>query len=84
MEELSASNVKVLDKWIAACKDVNSFDLSDLSHDKAWRKAMKQAEKTGEDTKITQYDMAEAGGASRDMLQVIRERQINRNTLGWI
>lgn len=84
MEELSSSNVKVLDKWIAACKDVNSFDLSDLSHDKAWSKAMKQAEKTGEDTKITQYDMAEAGGASRDMLQVIRERQINRNTLGWI
>lgn len=78
MDELSRSNVKVLDKWIGKCRDVESFDLSDMSHDKAWERAKKQTERTGEDTKISLYDMAEAGGASSAMLEVIRERQIKR------
>lgn len=84
MDELSVSNLKMLDKWIEKCKDVQSFDLSDLSHDRAWRKAIRQTEKTGEDTKITLYDIAQAGGASEDMLKVIRERQISHTILSWI
>ena len=67
------------DKWIAHCKDIESFDLSELSHDKAWQKAIRQTERTGEDTKISLYDMAASGGASKDMLKVVKERQINRN-----
>jgi hypothetical protein len=39
---------------------------------------------TGEDTKITLYDMAKAGGANDAMLGVIRERQINSRELQWI
>ena len=81
MDELSRSNIRILDKWIKHCKEIDSFDLSELSHDKAWIKAKRQAEKTGEDTKITLYDMAASGGASRDMLQVVKERQINRKAL---
>jgi uncharacterized phage-associated protein len=84
MDELSGANIKVLDKWIEKCKDVRSFDLSDLSHDSAWQHAKEQTEKTGEDTKITLYDMAEAAGASKDMLRVIRERQINHKLTAWI
>lgn len=83
MDELSGSNVKVLDKWIDKCKHVNSFDLSDMSHDKAWEHAKKQSERTGEDTRISLYDMADAGGASPAMLNVIRERQINHRALEW-
>lgn len=83
MDELSRSNVRILDKWIDKCKDVESFDLSDMSHDKAWERAKKQTKRTGEDTKISLYDMAEAGGASQAMLNVIRERQINRRALAW-
>ena len=83
IDELSRSNVKVLDKWIDECKDVESFDLSDMSHDKAWERAKMQTERTGEDTKISLYDIAEAGGASSAMLNVIRERQINRKLLAW-
>lgn len=75
LDELSVSNIKYLDKWIEKCKDIHSYELSDLSHDKAWKRAKRQAEKTGEDTKITLYDMAEAGGAKKGMLEVIRERQ---------
>ena len=83
MDELSRSNIRILDKWIAHCKEIESFDLSELSHDNAWLKAKRQAEKTGEDTKISLYDMAASGGASKDMLQVVKERQINRKALSW-
>ena len=75
MDELSVSNTEILDKWIANCIDINSYKLSDLSHDKAWTQAKRQTEKAGEDTKITLYAMAKAGGASDGMLEVIKERQ---------
>lgn len=84
MDELSRSNIRLLDKWINKCKDLKSFDLSELSHDTAWQKAVRQTERTGEDTKISLYDMAAAGGASKDMLKVVKERQINRMALQWI
>ena len=84
MDELSMSNLKVLDKWIAKCKDINSFDLSDLSNDEAWKAAKAKTDLTGEDTKITLYDMAKAAGANDVMLGVIRDRQINSQSLQWI
>jgi uncharacterized phage-associated protein len=83
MDELSGSNQKILDKWIKKCKDVEAFDLADMSHDKAWLKAKKQAEKTGEDTKIPLVDIAQAAGATKEMLGVIRERQLNQYSLQW-
>lgn len=83
-DELSVSNMKVLDKWIDKCKDIESFDLSDLSHDDAWQAAKSKTDLTGEDTKITLYDMAKAAGANDAMLGVIRERQINSRELQWI
>ena len=65
--------------------DVESFDLSDKSHeDRAWKRAKRQADKTGEDSKITMYDMAAAAGASKDMLCVIRDRQSVQKALSWI
>lgn len=84
MEELSVADVKMLDKWIEKCKNSNSFDLSELSHDKAWKRAKRQADRTGEDAKITMYDMADAVGATKEMLNVISERQSVRKALSWI
>ncbi len=81
MDEFSVSDLKILDKWIARCKDVESFDLADLSHDKAWLKAKKQAERTGEDTKIPMVDIAQAAGATDAMIQVIRNRQLSSKAL---
>ena len=81
MDELSASDIRILDKWIARCKDVETFDLADMSHDKAWLKAQKQAQRTGEDTKIPLVDIALAVGASEAMIQVIRNRQLNSKAL---
>lgn len=83
LDELSTSSLQVLDRWIDRCKDVNSFDLSSLSHDQAWQQARRQAELTGEDVKITLYDMAKAAGASPAMLQVVRDRHLTRKALAW-
>ena len=83
MDELSRSNIRILDKWVEHCRNIDSFDLSELSHDKAWQKAVRQTERTGEDTKISLYDMAASGGASKDMLGVVKERQMNRRALSW-
>lgn len=38
-------------------------------------KAKRTAGRTGEDAKIPMYDIADAGGATKEMLGVIRERQ---------
>jgi len=81
MDELSESNIEILDKWIAKCKDVETFELSDLSHDSAWKRANRRAIQTGEDTKIPLYDIAKAGNASKGMLEVIRERVSNYYSL---
>ncbi|MCC8112389.1 MAG: SocA family protein [Bacteroidales bacterium] len=83
LDELSKSNVRILDKWIGKCRNIDAFDLSDLSHDTAWLQAISQTEKTGEDTRMSQYSIAEAGGASEAMLEVIRERLNNRRALEW-
>ncbi|MBR5935414.1 MAG: SocA family protein [Bacteroidaceae bacterium] len=75
MDELSKSDVLVLDECINRLSNIDAFDLSDLSHDKAWLKAKRTADRTGEDAKIPMYDIADAGGATKEMLSVIRERQ---------
>lgn len=77
MDELSMSNIKILDQWIEKLRDIKTFKLSDLSHDKAWKKAKAEAERTGEDVAMAMVDIAAAGGASSAMQNVIRERQIN-------
>ena len=51
---------------------------------KAWKRAKRLADKTGEDTKITMYEMAESAGATKSMLNVIRERQSFRKAMAWI
>lgn len=83
MDELSKADISTLNKWIEKCNNIESFDLSDLSHDKAWKNAKRRAIETGEDVKITMYDMAKAAGASKSMLGVIRERQEIRKALAW-
>lgn len=83
-DELSVADMKTLDKWISKCRDIESFELSDLSHDRAWENAKDKADKTGEDVKITLYDMAKAAGATKDMLNVIRNRQNTHRALEWI
>lgn len=74
-DELSKSNLRVLDDCLLKYKDIDAYELGELSHDSAFRKAKKVADRTGEDVKMTLYDIAAAGGAKPGMLAVIKERQ---------
>ena len=80
-DELSVSEITALNESISKYKDVDSSDLSDLSHDSAWKKAKAVAERTQESAKIPLYEIAKAGGASKEMLDLIRERQWVANHL---
>lgn len=84
MDEFSKSDISLLDSTIKKYKDVDSFQLSDLSHlDKAYDMAKKESEKTGEDIRIPLVNIARAGGATKAMQNVIRNRQINKRELEW-
>lgn len=85
MDEFSKSDISLLDSTIEKYKDVESYKLSDLSHlDKAYDTAKKESEKTGEDIRIPLVNIAKAGGATKAMQEVIRNRQINKRELEWV
>lgn len=75
-DELSVSNIKMLDESIEFCKNKDSKELSQLSHDKAWQFSDKIYKETGENVPMTYYKIAEAGNATKAMLKVIKERQM--------
>lgn len=81
MDEFSKSDIKSLDSAIEKYKDIESFRLSGISHDAAYTKAKRESEKTGEDARIPLVNIAEAGGASKPMLKVIRKHQIDKREL---
>ncbi len=80
-DELSVSNIKVLRETIKEYRHLDSFELSELSHDSAWCRANRNSRQTGTKTNISLFDIAKAGGATREMLDVIRERQAIQNSL---
>ncbi|GHT47367.1 hypothetical protein AGMMS49965_25390 [Bacteroidia bacterium] len=82
MEYLSISDVKCLDSAVSRCKDVDSYALSDLSHDKAWKKAIKRAQDDPEKNRMTLIDIAKAGKANRDVIATIREHEIIMRAFG--
>ena len=75
-DELSVSNIKMLDESIEFCKNKDSKELSQLSHNKAWQFSDKIYKETGENVPMTYYKIAEAGNATKAMLKVIKERQM--------
>lgn len=83
MDEFSKSDIADIDATIQKYKDVEAFRLSNLSHDKAYQKAQQVFESTGETARIPLVRIAEAGGATKDMVNVIRNRQINKRELEW-
>lgn len=69
MDELSASDIACLDKSIAENKEQVFGTLSQKSHDKAWQEAYNKKKNSA----MNPFLMAEAGGASEDMLEFIKE-----------
>ncbi|GHU64994.1 hypothetical protein FACS1894123_10580 [Bacteroidia bacterium] len=81
MEELSISDVKCLDNAIEKYKNMDSFALSKLSHDTAWKEAFKRAQDDPEKNKMTLIDIAKAGNANLDIIDLIREHEIVKRAL---
>lgn len=76
MDELSTSNIKCIDSSIHKCKDIPSYDLSGLSHDKAWKEAFSRAQEDPEKDFMSIIDIAKAGKAKKEMIEYIREQQV--------
>lgn len=57
------------------------YDLSDLSHDLAWKEARARIKDNPQKNLITIIDIARAGKANKEMIDYIREKQIVRNAL---
>ncbi|MDR2384136.1 MAG: SocA family protein [Tannerella sp.] len=74
-EELSVSDVKCIDNAIAEYKNVDSYALSDLSHDEAWKEAYMRSQDDPEKNKMTLIDIANAGNASTHIIDKIRESE---------
>lgn len=81
MDYISGADKRCLDAAIAKYKDIDPYDLSNLSHDSAWKGAMERIQDDPQKNFITIIDMARAGKASEEMVNYIREKQIIRNAL---
>lgn len=75
MDELSKSDIKSLDKAIHNYKDIESYDLSEISHDVAWQEAYNRSQDDPEKDRISLIEMAKAGTASPEMIHYIREKE---------
>lgn len=73
-DELSISDRKCLDESIDKYAHLDAYDLSKLSHDKAWKNALKHAEEDPEKNRLTLIDIAKAGKAKKETLVYIREQ----------
>lgn len=81
MDYIAAMERKVLDETIETYKDVPSEKLSEMSHDAAYKKACKMMELDPERDTMTRLDIARAGGASKEMIEHIREYQLIERAL---
>lgn len=81
MDYISGANKRCLDAAIEKCKDADPYDLSALSHDRAWKNANKRIEDDPQKNFITIIDIARAGNATETMVDYIREKQLVKNAL---
>jgi uncharacterized phage-associated protein len=76
MEELSKSDIKSLDSAISKYKDIDSYELSDLSHqDKAYTEAYTRAQDDPEKDRMSLLEIARSGNATAEMLEYIRNKE---------
>lgn len=75
MDELSKSDIKALDWSIEKHKDIDSYDLSVISHDQAWQDAYERAKDDPEQDRISRIEIAKSGNATTEMIRYIREKE---------
>jgi uncharacterized phage-associated protein len=80
-DELSRSDIKCLDSSILKHKGVDSYNLAELSHDKAWIEAYDRAQNDPEKNRMTLIDIAKAAKAPEGIINHIREHQLIKKAL---
>lgn len=74
LDELSASEIKCLDKYIEKFRNMDSKAVSEYSHkDKAWKTAFNRAQVDPQLRVMTILEIAESGGANPNTLAYIKE-----------
>ena len=81
MDYLSKMAQREIDKTIAKYRDMDSRQLSDLSHDAAYNAVVERMEDDPQKDVLTLIDIARAGGASEGMVDHIREVQVIKAAL---
>lgn len=81
MDYLAPATVAELDKVIAKYRDVDSKELSELSHDSAYTAVLERMQDDPQKDTLTLIDIARAGGASEAMVDHIREVQLIKAAL---
>lgn len=76
MDELSKSDILCLNDALKNYGHLPSERLSQLSHDAAWTQASNRAQDDPEKDRMSQIEIARAGGASEDMINYIRQNLI--------
>jgi uncharacterized phage-associated protein len=74
-DEFSVSDMNCLDRAIEKYRNVDSYALSDISHDIAWEEAYTRSQDDPEKNKMTLIDIANAGNASLSIINKIRESE---------
>lgn len=81
MDYISGADRECLDSAIEKYRNLNPYDLSDLSHDSAWKAANHRMKDDPQKNFMTIIDIARAGKASEAMVDYIREKQLVREAL---
>lgn len=81
MDYLSKMAQREIDKTIAKYRDMDSRQLSDLSHDAAYLAVVERMKDDPQKDVLTLIDIARAGGASEGMVDHIREVQVIKAAL---
>lgn len=75
MKKIAGMEQKTIQEVLKWSKDMTPDELSSESHDDAWEAANKRAENDPSDDYISIVNMAKAKGASKDVINHIRQRQ---------
>lgn len=81
MDYIADMEKEELDKTIAQYKDMDSKELSKLSHDAAYTTVCERMKDDPQQDILTLIDIARAGGASEAMVDHIRQMQIIKEAL---
>ena len=76
MDYIADMEVECLDKTIGQYANVDSNDLSKLSHDGAYNKVKRRMKDDPEKDVLTAIDIARAGGAEKQTIDYIRDVQL--------